>query len=122
MDEEKQNDREWWNGFTAWLKRWWWIFGVMILWYNATPPRICVKDTPPANIVEEWVKTACNIVPGLKVAPSIGTLVLLLTGITGALWLTKQGERRARKRAKKRKQARKHKARTEQAEDGKAPH
>ena len=90
----------------------------MILWYNATPPRICVKDTPPRNVIEEGVKTACNIVPGLEIAPSIGTLVLLLVGISGALWLTKQGEQRARKRAKK--QARERKAR-ERAEDAKEP-
>ena len=68
------------------------------------------------------VKTACNIVPGLEIAPSIGTLVLLLVGITGALWLTKQGERRARKRARAKKQARQRKARIEQAADGTEPH
>ena len=119
MEDGDQNDRDWWDGFKTWLTRWWWLFGLMLLWYNATPPRICVKDTPPGNVVEEWVKSACNVVPGLEIAPSIGTLMLLLVGITGALWLTKQGERRARKRAKR--QARQRKARMEQAADGKEP-
>lgn len=94
-------DDEWWPRFTRWLRRSWWIFGLLFVWYNAKPPKICLDHVTATNSVEAAVKTLCKITPTLDLAPTLEALVLLVIGISAALWLTRKGERQARKRAKR---------------------
>ena len=96
-----EREDDWGTRFTAWAGRSWWIFGLLIIWYNAKPPKMCSDHVASSNSVESVVKTLCKITPTLDVAPNLEALVLLILGISGALWLTRKGERQARKRTKR---------------------